>query len=558
MDQSDWSKVPANYENVRSKEDIFDSDRFPQAGPCDMNYRIHASNGSALAICCVAAIGILAFGAAAVLRWFGTMLWSEFILASCCLGSCLIGLIRLLRSPSAPLQSILIWLAAGPVAWFVLSAFPLTVAPQLAWVFFAFIGVPVSVWFADRVAHHAVYWMTACPRVDITTMVHWRTDWGNRWFCRAARASRRHDLSAEKRQLHERVWGTRKAYRRGIAYVVLSAVVLPFVWYLSHIHQPFQVTCASTSLIMLIGMAGVALARTVSWPGAFGIYAQFVVHWLTHLGGEAGPPWVVRSPAGPNQIRLLTTLAVLIVLSTCLSPIADHFWWFLNGSAPRTSPRPEHLRARNRTVPEFGPIQSLRDLNRVVMQEMNRSGMQAGQHVAFLIETLCDFEQLNLAPNRDLNHPALVNAIDMSQALRERQVLYFYLVGATDNAGIAEIARLALFRLLAACIQFKHDHGRTPRAYCIIDEAQMIIANNIATVLAQARSHGLSMTLSHQTLSQLAPPGGPDMRELFMSCSSTKLFFSARDPWTQDYLSKLSGQTKYVDESVTYSARDGW
>ena len=55
----------------------------------------------------------------------------------------------------------------------------------------------------------------------------------------------------------------------------------------------------------------------------------------------------------------------------------------------------------------------------------------------------------------------------------------------------------------------------------------------------------MACTLSLQTLSQLNPPGGTDLRELVMNCTTVKQFFSARDPASQEYLSKISGDVPY-------------
>ncbi len=78
------------------------------------------------------------------------------------------------------------------------------------------------------------------------------------------------------------------------------------------------------------------------------------------------------------------------------------------------------------------------------------------------------------------------------------------------------------------------------------EQAQALIGQNIQQVLAQARSHGLACFLAHQTMSQLNPPGGADLRELVLSCSSVKKVFSARDPWLQKYLAEMSGLVRYA------------
>jgi hypothetical protein len=143
----------------------------------------------------------------------------------------------------------------------------------------------------------------------------------------------------------------------------------------------------------------------------------------------------------------------------------------------------------------------------------------------------------------------------MPEVIREKQVIYFYLVGALDLASVSELAKLGLYTLLMAAITHHDEFGVPPRIYCICDEAQVMIAKNIEAVLTQARSHGLGCILAHQSMSQLNPPGGIDLRELVMSCTAVKRVFGARDPWLLQYISNTSGTTKYYRKSYNVDAQ---
>ena len=107
----------------------------------------------------------------------------------------------------------------------------------------------------------------------------------------------------------------------------------------------------------------------------------------------------------------------------------------------------------------------------------------------------------------------------MPEVIEKKQVVYFYLAGALDNAAVAEIAKLAMYSLFTAAIDYYEQHGKKPRVYTIWDEAQIMIAKNIEHVLTQSRSHGMACILAHQAMSQLNPPGGVDLRELVMQCT---------------------------------------
>ena len=184
--------------------------------------------------------------------------------------------------------------------------------------------------------------------------------------------------------------------------------------------------------------------------------------------------------------------------------------------------------AQTELFAKYGPIQSFRDL-RTILNALpdDNDELRSARHLTFLVESLTDFRQLNLAPNSKDHDPAVEHAIFMPEVIEKKQVVYFYLVGAIDAAFVAQIAKLALYSLLIAAIAHHDKHGKPPRIYTIWDEAQVMIAKNIENVLAQARSHGLSCILSHQSISQLNPPGGVDMRDLVMMCTLIKQVFGA-------------------------------
>lgn len=203
-------------------------------------------------------------------------------------------------------------------------------------------------------------------------------------------------------------------------------------------------------------------------------------------------------------------------------------------------------RGRRTLFPTEGPIQSFHDLHEAMRELTNDSDeFKAAQHLVFVVESLCDFPQLNIAPNLTPDNPALKHAIFMPDVVRQKQVVYFFLAGGVDQASVSMIAKLALHMLSLAATQHREQYGEVPRVDCICDEAQILIAKNIANILEQARSRGIACTFAHQSMNQLNPPGGPDLRELMMQCSATKILLDARDPWTLDYISRTSGQAKY-------------
>jgi hypothetical protein len=217
---------------------------------------------------------------------------------------------------------------------------------------------------------------------------------------------------------------------------------------------------------------------------------------------------------------------------------------------------------QRRLLPTYGPIQSFRDLHVILLDLTNDSDeFKAAQHLTFIVESLCDFDQLNLAPNTDPHSPALAHAIFMPEVIEKKQIVYFYLAGALDNAAVSEIAKLGLYSLFTAAVDYCEQHGKKPRIYTIWDEAQIMIAKNIEYVLTQSRSNGMACILAHHAMSQLSPPGGADLRDLVTQNTHIKQIFAARDPWLMDYISGTSSTTKYYRRGYELAAADavaGW
>lgn len=200
---------------------------------------------------------------------------------------------------------------------------------------------------------------------------------------------------------------------------------------------------------------------------------------------------------------------------------------------------------RRRTSP---PVESFRDLE-VLIREVatDDEEYKAARHLMFLVQSLCDFEQLNLAPRQHPRSAAVAQAIHMPDVISNKEVIYFYLTGMADLASVAQIARLVMYATLTAAMAHRDSTGQKPKIYFLCDEAQVLVGRNIENVLAQAREYGMACLLAHQTMSQLNPPGGVDLRELVTSCTTVKQFFSARDPQTQKFLSEISGSVPYVN-----------
>lgn len=135
-------------------------------------------------------------------------------------------------------------------------------------------------------------------------------------------------------------------------------------------------------------------------------------------------------------------------------------------------------------------------------------------------------------------------AIHMPSVLEHGQVVYFWLPSAVESASTREIGKLALYCLLTACIDRARATpaaARKAQAYLFIDEFQRLAGENFQVVLQQARSFGLGVTLSHQSVSDLRTPV-IDLRPTVRTNTRLKRYFSVTDPQEVSTLSEQSGE----------------
>jgi hypothetical protein len=203
--------------------------------------------------------------------------------------------------------------------------------------------------------------------------------------------------------------------------------------------------------------------------------------------------------------------------------------------------------------PATKPIQNFADLHAVLTElAATDDRYKNASHLASVIRNLADFPQLNMSVGASVDsqkQSAIEQAIHMPDVIAEKQVAYFYLSPAFDVTSVVEMARLAIYAAINAAVAHREKTGKRARIFLICDEAQHIIGQNISNVLAQARSHGVGCILAHQTLSQLNPPGGVDLRDLVLNCTAIKQFWAARDPNTREYISQISGEVTNYNAS---------
>ena len=190
----------------------------------------------------------------------------------------------------------------------------------------------------------------------------------------------------------------------------------------------------------------------------------------------------------------------------------------------------------------------------------SRRAQEHGDDLVAVAESLALVDALNVtAPREDgadpLKHPLsaerrtqlMEHAIEMDDLLREPSVYYFKLPGALHTASDREIGKFALNALLTAAYKCK---GKKLPVYLVIDEFQMLVSEDLRTVLDQARSMGIYVVLSNQSPSQLGQVG-KDLLASIEANTGFKQIFSIHDDQYRRVLSALSGETIYVFTGMT-------
>lgn len=163
------------------------------------------------------------------------------------------------------------------------------------------------------------------------------------------------------------------------------------------------------------------------------------------------------------------------------------------------------------------------------------------QHLPALAARLAGVYPLNLLPADRPDRPeAFRDQVRMGDLLRRSQVAYFFLQTAIEKTTVSAVAKLALYMLFCAAAARTTDDDR--RVYVFIDEFQQVISANVALLLEQARSMGLSLVLAHQNLAQLRADRTTDLADAVESCVGFEQAFKLAGVREHERVRLLSGE----------------
>lgn len=323
-------------EPVQSRQEDFDLATMPP-GRGDLNYRMPMMlpvNQSFWAVGEYFLVSLAAVPCGILFRdVVGPYLLGFQVLQVVLLVAFLGGLVQFFRPAETAGESsaearIVTWILVPVLAWATVALASLARDWWGSLLYLAVLPIPLTFFIADQLATHAVWWMSANPRIDLNTMLAWREDWKRRFLDPPRRQPRRKDLPPEVRDLHERVLLTKTTYRFGLPVVAACLVVaLAFASIVSpagklHEHG------FGFFLGFLLGVLVMAFVYTWSFPGAVGICWSFFLAWI-YAPPELNPvPWGFRSPVIAASSRRRLVLLCVFLWAMALVMITDHFAWF--------------------------------------------------------------------------------------------------------------------------------------------------------------------------------------------------------------------------------------
>ncbi len=198
---------------------------------------------------------------------------------------------------------------------------------------------------------------------------------------------------------------------------------------------------------------------------------------------------------------------------------------------------------------KFGIGHSFSELHALLSSPELYPGAKAdwnkAQHLPALAARLAGVYPLNLLLADLPDRPDVFREqIVMPEVLRKSQVVYFYLQTAIEKTTVSAVAKLALYMLFCAAAARKHQDRH--RVYVFIDEFQQVISANLALLLEQARSMGLSLVLAHQNIGQLKADRATDLVDAIESCVGFEQAF------------KLAGEREYQRMQTLSGLKRDW
>lgn len=141
---------------------------------------------------------------------------------------------------------------------------------------------------------------------------------------------------------------------------------------------------------------------------------------------------------------------------------------------------------------------TLQDVALYLEREARAKKIRDADQIRMTFNFLLEYPQLLLDERTDPNR-----CIDMTRALAEGEVIYFFVPTLSEMTTARQIAGLGLYNLVFAAMQRSRNNLPNVRVWTLIDEFHELTGRSFEALLAQSAKFGVSLILANQTTSQL-------------------------------------------------------
>jgi hypothetical protein len=203
----------------------------------------------------------------------------------------------------------------------------------------------------------------------------------------------------------------------------------------------------------------------------------------------------------------------------------------------------------------FRDISSFADFSRYAEEHgsyvATHTDRDEAHHLRMVLRQLAAVAPLNVTGGSEpgVREAVLRDAIDMTDVLTEKQVLYFHLPSMEEELTAKSVARLAMHSLVQAA-KIASRKQQTVPVYTIVDEAQQVLGEKSKILLEMARSLGVYFVLAHQSLDQLKT-ADYDITSTIEACTTFKMYFEASSSAALKDMEEFGGQVR--DKTVSWT-----
>ncbi len=221
-----------------------------------------------------------------------------------------------------------------------------------------------------------------------------------------------------------------------------------------------------------------------------------------------------------------------------------------------------HLEIITAFFERFPDIRSYADFLRYAEEPgsyiATNTDMDSARHLRMVLRQLAAIAPLNISESsRPAARPEVLrNGIDLADVVTRKQVVYFNLPSLEERITAKSVMRHAMFGVVQAAKTVSRTRKLVP-VYLIVDEAQQVLSQHTKILLEMARSMGVHLILSHQSVDQLRTAHW-DIASVVEGSTTFKLNFEASSLAALQSMIAYGGEERVPTLSYTQRLHPGF